>query len=911
MPAPASPSDEPPLSRYKQKRDFRVTPEPSAATGRIGKRRNKALSFVIQKHWARRLHYDFRLEHEGVMLSWAVPRGPSFDPKEKRMAVHVEDHPVSYGSFEGKIPAGQYGAGTVLVWDRGTWEPIGDPQEGMQAGKLVFKLHGEKLAGLWELVRISKPDAKQDQWMLFKKRDEWARPLTEYDVIAALPDSVVDRPLGLLEEREPRTPPEAAPGPAKGKGAPGPPRSDSLAEEPDLTAAVKARLPAKLAPQLATLAAVAPTGEGWVVEPKFDGYRILARVDKGRVQLITRGGHDWTAKMQSLAAAVTALELEGSWLDGEIVVMNQAGIPDFNSLQNALDNARSDDIVYFLFDAPFLDGRDLRNVPLAARRAALRQRLADRESARVRFSQNFEAPPAQVLEAACKMKMEGVIVKRSDAPYVSARTETWLKLKCSYRQEFVVCGFTDRSGTRGEVGGLLLGYYEGGKLRYAGNVGTGWDAKAGRNMHARLVGLEVDKPTLDPATVKPGRWSKRSAGSERWVKPELIAEVEFSEWTADGHVRHGSFRGLREDKSAKQIVREEAFGPAGTGGSKGGAGGESRGGTAPGASASDGVSRGPSTGQLTSATAVKISNPDRVVDPSSGITKVELVRYYESVAEWILPHLEGRPVSLVRAPDGITGELFFQKHPETRMPGMTQLDPGLWPGHAALLTVDNAQALLGAAQMNAIEFHTWNSVAESIDQPDRMIFDLDPGEGVTWMHLQEAALLMRGLLTELHLESWLKTSGGKGLHVVVPLLPDADYTVVKAFSQAVVQHLARAIPSRFVAKSGGSNRIGRIFVDYIRNGHGQTTAAAFSARARPGMGVSMPVAWDALMTLKGGAQWTVKTAREYLSFQKDDPWAAYWECRQTLTQAMSVLGFEPEAAIPSRRSRSAGRARNG
>jgi bifunctional non-homologous end joining protein LigD len=567
--------------------------------------------------------------------------------------------------------------------------------------------------------------------------------------------------------------------------------------------------------------------------------------------------------------------------------MNGSGVPDFNALQNALDNAASEDIVYFVFDLPYFDGQDLRQVPLWSRRAVLRRLFQERDSGRVRYSQDFDAPPAQMLEAACRMRLEGVIVKQADAPYVSARTETWLKLKCSHRQEFVVCGFTDRSGTRGEVGGLLLGYHEDGKLRYAGNVGTGWDSKTGRSMHAQLVGLEVKEPTLEPATVKPGRWSKRSAGTERWVKPTLVAEVEFSEWTADGHVRHASFRGLREDKPARLITREDAFAPAGA---------------RQGAPSTGASNAGPGAAGA-APPSVRISNPDRVVDPASGLKKVELVRYYESVADWILPHLAGRPVSLVRAPDGITGELFFQKHPETRMPGMTQLDPALWPGHAALLSVDHVDALLGAAQMNAIEFHTWNSVADSIDLPDRMVFDLDPGDGVTWTHLQEAALLMRGLLDELKLQSWLKTSGGKGLHVVVPLAPQLDYTVVKAFSQAVVQHLAATIPSRFVSKSGGSNRVGRIFVDYIRNGHGQTTAAAFSARARPGMGVSMPVAWEQLMSLKSGAQWTVRTAREYLSFQKEDPWAEYWACGQTLAQAMSILGFEPERAPRSARSR--------
>jgi len=872
-----SPAADAPLTRYKQKRNFGITPEPAAEVPKARRRRAKALSFVVQKHWARRLHYDFRLELNGVMLSWAVPRGPSYDPAEKRMAVHVEDHPISYNSFEGTIPARQYGAGNVIIWDRGSWEPVGDPEEGMRAGKLVFKLSGEKLAGLWELVRIAKAEASQDQWMLFKKRDEWARPLAEYDVIAALPDSVVERPLGLVEEREPRA---------------------AALAEPDLSQSVAAKsLPAKLAPQLASLSATAPSGPGWLVEPKFDGYRILARIDDDRVRLFTRNGHDWTARMTSLAEAVSRIGARRSWLDGEIVVLDDKGVPDFNALQNALDDARSEQIVYFVFDAPFFDGRDLRKVPLRSRRALLRPLFDEQAGNRVRYSQDFDAPAAQMLEAARRMGMEGVIVKRADAPYVSARSETWLKLKCTLRQEFVVCGFTDRSGAREEVGSMLLGYHENGKLRHAGSVGTGWDSKTGRRLYQQLVGLEVDEPTLDPATVKPGRWSRRTAGTERWVQPTLVAEVEFTEWTADGHVRHPIFRALRTDKAAAQITRERALGAIGavaaaanTGAARS-AGARSAGGRSAPAPAAGGVA------------SVRISSPERVVDPASGIRKLELVRYYESVADWILPHLAGRPVSLVRAPEGIGGELFFQKHPETRMPGMTILDPSLWPGHGALLSVDHVDALLSAAQMNTIEFHTWNSLAARIDQPDRMIFDLDPGEGVSWGYLQEAALLMRGMLEELQLQGWLKTSGGKGLHVVVPLAPKLDYTIVKAFSQAVVQHLARAIPSRFVAVSGGSNRVGRIFVDYIRNGHGQTTVAAFSARSRPGMGVSMPVAWEQLMSLKSGAQWTVRTAREYLSFQKNDPWAAYWTCNQDLEAAMSILGFEPERVQRSAHSR--------
>jgi bifunctional non-homologous end joining protein LigD len=851
MPRPNAKADTP-LAKYNAKRDFKVTSEPAGGPAKKSAGA-KQLSFVIQKHWASRLHYDFRLELNGVLLSWAVPKGPSFDPAEKRMAVHVEDHPVSYGSFEGVIPPKQYGAGTVIVWDNGTWEPVGDPHQGMSKGKLLFKLHGQKLAGLWELVRISKPEDKQDQWMLLKKLgDPWARPRAEYDVVAALPDSVVEHPLGPVEEREPRA---VAPGLAS---------SDLL--EPDLSLAIKAALPRTLEPQLTTLSATPPAGTGWVVDAKYDGYRVMTRIEAGRARFITRGGHDWTSKMQSLAEAVEALDIKSGWLDGEVVVMNAKGVPDFNALQNAIDKSQNEDIQYFVFDAPFLEGLDLRKVPLWSRRAALKKVFTE-DKPRVHFSQDFELPPAQMLEAACKMGLEGVMAKRRDATYVSGRTETWLKLKCSLRQEFVVIGFTDRSNSSGEVGGLLLGYHEGGKLRYAGSVGTGWNAKTGQELHAKLRTLEVDKPAVDAASVKPGRWSKRAAGTERWVTPKLLAEVSFSEWTPDGHVRHPTFKGLRADKPASAVTREAA---------------QAQSAAAQASSAKAAAVRAPS---------VKVTNPERVIDPSTGLTKVDLVRYYESISDWLLPHLRNRPVSLVRAPTGVAGQLFFQKHLESKMPGLDAFSPELWPGHTALLGVNSHDALMAAAQMNTVEFHAWNSVAKTINQPDRVIFDLDPGEGVTWAHVQEAALLVRTMLTELGLESWVKTSGGKGLHVVAPLTPKHDYDVVKGFSQAVVQHMAHAIPQRFVAKAGAENRPGKIFIDWLRNGHTQTTAAAFSARARPGLGVSVPIAWEDVPTLKSGAQWTIINAREYVSFQKADPWASFWKSKQTLTTAMKRLGY--------------------
>lgn len=825
------PKADAPLGRYRQKRNFRVTPEPAghAAEASAG----ESLRFVIQKHWARRLHYDFRLELDGVMMSWAVPKGPSYDPAEKRMAVHVEDHPVSYADFEGEIPPKQYGAGSVIIWDRGTWTPKADPRAGLAAGKLIFTLHGEKLAGLWELVRISKPGDRADQWFLFKKRDRWARPHADFDVVAAFPDSVITHPLGPLDDA--------------------PATTDAAL--PSVEDAPRAPLPPRLAPQLATLSPTVPSGEGWIIETKFDGYRLLARIDDAAVTLFTRNGHDWTSRFGTLAKELEKLDLSEGWIDGEIVVLTD-GMPDFNALQNAIDRRGADDmLLFFAFDLPFWEGRDLRALPLSARRAHLAG-LVEGRSERVRFSEAFEATAADMFVAACQLGLEGLMFKRADAPYVSGRTEHWLKAKCRQRQEFVIGGYAERAGAPAEIGKLILGYYEGRELHHAGGVGTGWDSETAAALRKKLDKLRIAEPAFHETPKASGRWSRSRAPATHWVKPTLVAEVEFAEWTPDAQIRHAVFRGLRSDKPASTIRRESA-----------------RAVVAP-------------HGKVS----IKVTNPERVIDATTGITKVDLVRYYESIADAMLPHLAARPVSVVRAPGGIGDTMFFQKHADTARLGLTEQDAALWPGHAAILTADSTHAIVTAAQMNAIEFHTWNSTVRRIDKPDRVIFDLDPGEGVPWEHVQEAALLVQSLLDGLGLKAWLKTSGGKGLHVVVPVAPRREFDPVKDFSQRFVRHLAATLPQRFVAVSGPANRKGRIFVDYLRNGFGQTTAAAFSARARPGLGVSMPIGWEQLSTLKSGAQWTIRDAREYLSFQVTDPWQEYWTSKQTLTEALKLLG---------------------
>jgi bifunctional non-homologous end joining protein LigD len=560
--------------------------------------------------------------------------------------------------------------------------------------------------------------------------------------------------------------------------------------------------------------------------------------------------------------------VNSAWLDGEIVVLNEAGRPDFNRLQKAFDRkGGAAGIDYFLFDLPYFEGYDLRGVPLIERRRLLKALLDDRATPHVRYSADFAGDPAAVLQSACRMQLEGIIVKRADAPYASRRTETWLKLKCKLRQEFVIAGYTDRSDGAAQIGSLLLGVYDDdGRLVSVGSVGTGWDADEAARLKKTLAAIEAPQAPFAAGAPAPGRWSKRRGGSERWVRPELVAEVEYAEKTPDGQIRHATYVALRSDKAAKTVRDEPTL-------------------AAP----------------PRRAAAVAVSHPDRVIDGSTGSTKLDLVRYYESVADYMLPHLKGRPCSLVRGPAGVGGQLFFQKHAErTPIPGVKNLDPALWPDHDALLEVPTALALASAAQLNVIEFHTWNSTTRNIARPDRMVYDLDPGEGTPWAQVQEAAMLVRGFLQELGLRCWLKTSGGKGLHVVVPLAPSFDYDTVKGFSKAVVEHLARVVPSRFVARSGPSNRVGKLFVDYLRNGHGATTVAAFSARARPGLGVSMPVSWEDLPTLKGGAQWSIATAREHLSFQQADPWADYWTSKQKLGRAMRTLGYAPAKAASPR-----------
>jgi bifunctional non-homologous end joining protein LigD len=635
--------------------------------------------------------------------------------------------------------------------------------------------------------------------------------------------------------------------------------STKKASSPDLpVTAIKADLPLTLQPQLATLVDAPPPDPGeWTYEIKFDGYRILSRMHGEKIQLFTRNGNDWSHKLLHLVKAIGQMGLKGGWLDGEVMVFNDNGISDFQALQNAFDSSRTQNIIYYVFDLPFYDGHDLRSVPLVERREFLRQLFATRSSGTVRFSATFDVPAREIIVSACRLGLEGVIGKRKDSTYVSRRSPNWIKLKCSQRQEFVIGGYTDPQGTRIGIGSLLLGYYdEEQKLRYVGNVGTGFSDKTLRDLKARL-----DKVA---ATANPFFKATGIGRKVHWVRPELVGEVSFGEWTREGHIRHSVFHGLRTDKKADSIIREK---PAHADAEK------------------PKTKPGPAAKPIP--TSPRITHPERVIDPSTGFTKMDLVNYYGLVAPLMMEHLRERPVSL------FTGHLFFQKHLEKyKMPGVIQLDQELDSGHPPFLEVATPEGLPSAAQMNVIEFHTWNATKNAIDKPDHMVLDLDPGEGVKWSSMQEGAQLVHIFLKELQLASFLKTSGGKGLHVVVPIKRLRDWDTVKGFSQAIVEHLAKVIPPRFVAKSGPSNRVGRIFIDYLRNGMGATTAFAWSARARPGLGVSVPLAWEELEALASADCWTAANIQERLDIG-NAPWAEYEASRRSIITAMEILGFKP------------------
>ena len=821
------------LETYRKKRDFSATPEPEGRAGKTGGR-----SFVIQKHDATRLHYDFRLEMDGVLKSWAVTKGPSLDPGEKRLAVHVEDHPLDYGDFEGTIPKGQYGGGTVIVWDRGTWSPIGDAEKAYAKGHMEFELHGEKLSGRWHLVRMrGKSGEKRDNWLLIKGDDDQAR--TEGDILEERPESVkTGRQIAEVAEgvekpaRKPATRKAAVHKPAPRKAA------AKDAGTPAVKGAKRGALPDFVPPMLATLVSSAPSGKEWLHEIKFDGYRLQARVEDGAVRLLTRSGLDWSERFgDGVLKALAALPVETALIDGELVVEAGTGASDFSALQADLSEGRSDRFVFYAFDLMHLDGMDLRGAALAERKALLQPLLAEAPDT-LRYSDHFAESGDMVLQHACRLSLEGIVSKLADSPYRAGRGKAWVKSKCSARQEFVIGGYVPSTVSPKLIGSLVLGVHQGGTLRHVGRVGTGFSAAVAADLFRRLEPMTRKTSPFD------GKLTATEARQVRYVEPELVAEVEFRAWTADGHLRHAAFRGLREDKPAAEILREEP-----------------RAGAKPAAPPRR---------------TVRLTHPDRIYWPDAGVTKEGLADYYAEVWRHIAPHVVGRPLALLRCPGGIDGQKFFQKHAWKGLnPRIVQVrDPKDKAGEP-LIAIEDLDGLMGLVQAAALEIHPWGSTLASWEKPDQIVMDLDPGEGVPWTRVIEAALEIRQRLKDAGLASFVKTSGGKGLHVVAPLKPQATWPTVKSFTKALADSMAKDDPDRYVATVAKSKRQGKILIDYLRNQRGATAVAAYSTRARPGAPVSTPLDWEELGPDIGPAHFTVANLPARLAALTDDPWGGF------------------------------------
>ena len=858
------------LRTYRRKRDFTKTDEPDGAGSREaesrepeaqGGERPQGGMYCIQKHAASRLHYDLRLELGGVLVSWAVPKGPSLDPGNKRLAVHVEDHPVEYGDFEGTIPKGEYGGGTVMLWDAGTWEPAGDAIEGLEKGELKFRLAGERLRGAWVLVHTGGRRGRgENDWLLIKERDGDARR-GEPD-----PWGPADRSVSTG-----RTMDEIAAGERPRRGT----ARARLGAGGDGREAAGA-LPSTVPLCLATLVEDPPEGEDWLHEIKYDGYRIAARLDDGKARLFSRNGLDWTARFTEVAEAIEGLPTDGTWLDGEVVIFDERGVSDFGRLQRYVRDGRPGDLTYVVFDLLFQNGEDLRGLPLKERKRRLHW-LFERGSRDlrevVRYGDHIEGRGGAVLEEACLQGLEGVVCKRAGGAYAGRRTRSWLKVKCGRRQEFVVGGFTEPSGTRRGFGALLIGFHdEEGVLRYAGRVGSGFDGTTLARLHARLVDLErATPPFADPP-------SGAQAHGVHWTTPKLVAEVAFSAWTGGGQLRHPVFKGLREDKAPDDVVRED---DTGTEAPEAGAGAAAASDDAEPAKAASGAparSRSGKPGRPVVA-GVGISHPDRVVFPDPGVTKLEVAEYYAAVAEIMVPYLERRPLTVIRCPGGIGSGCFFQKHVTPAVPrSVTKVKVRGAEGQTAVYpVVDAPEGLVAMVQNGAVEFHVWGSRVGAIDVPDMLVFDLDPGPDVPWRRVREAARTLREELMDRGLESYVRTSGGKGLHVVAPYTSRARWPQAAALARDVVETLAEREPGKYTATMSKAKRGGKVFVDHFRNGRGATAVTSYSLRARPGAPVAMPIEWGELGRTGGGGDWTLSRVLRRLRSRKSDPWADFFE----------------------------------
>ena len=861
-----------PLEEYRKKRDFKKTPEPAGKEQPAG-----GYSYCIQKHAATRLHYDFRLELDGVLLSWAVPKGPSFDPRDKRLAMRVEDHPVEYGSFEGVIPEGEYGAGTVVLWDRGTWTPAVDPNRSLEKGELKFYLHGEKLTGKWALVKIKGDDPKA--WLLVKDKDEHARPAAELDVVSALQESVLTgRGLAEVAAERDRLWHSKSAGP-DGRHEPGGPadgEGGARLRLSEIAGAARGPLPKTLPLALAMVVEVPPDGDEWLHEIKHDGYRIVARIEEGDVQLISRNGKDWTKEFPQVARAVSRLPAGTALIDGEVAAVLANGATSFQALQRR-SAAGAAPLVYFAFDLLYLDGWDLRQARLEERKRVL-SRLLEAAPAALRFSDHVRGKGPAFFEKARQLGLEGVVSKRADAPYREGRGGDWRKAKCRLTQEFVIGGWTLASDGSGSIGALLVGLYEEGRLVYAGKVGSGF---SGRLLDDLLRRLEARRRKTSPFSPVPAELRQGA----NWAEPDLVAQVEYTEWTGEGRLRQPVFLGLRDDRDPRHVVREQPGTVEGGGVDTVAAGRpwEALRRHATRTLAANGE-------QVADVLGVRLTHPDRIYYPDLGFTKLDLAFYYVSIAELVLPHLQERPLTLVRCPDGIDGETFYQKHPGFWTP--SQVRRFVVPGKAEeYLYVDSVPGLVALAQVGILEIHPWNSRASHLEQPDQVIFDLDPDEALPFSRVAGAARRVRALLNDHGLESFVKTTGGKGLHVCVPLVPERGWQELEDFTRAVAQRLARDEPAMFTANIAKSARKGKVYVDYLRNVRGANAVGPFSTRAKKGAPVSFPVGWDELDRLSGPADFTVAEAPlrvlDWGAGRAANPWAPYRALKQRVPASLT------------------------